>query len=446
MNEAIIENCVVRSEVGSGRKGLVLIAVLWVVVVLGVIVAMVGRTTRLDTKICLTRDDELRCKWAGRAGVDTAIAVLNEDSKRSDSLSDLWSRNEADFNDVELGQCIFNVGVIDEAGKLNVNTATEKQLLELPDMTKEIAEAILDWRDKNDSPRSGGAEGGYYENLPYGYKIRNGRFRTIRELLKVRGVTAELLYGEDTNLNGQLDYNERDGDKTEPADDGDDELDRGWMAYLTCYSVERNIDAEGSKRININEDDEDKLAKSLKIEKSHAKWIVENRKKKEYKSIADLISNKSPKEAKGDSKEDPDRAQELDLETFSKIADKITISGKKSMEGKININTAPKIVLAALLGGGDRAEKLAENIITHREGLIGGMESIADVLKAPSMKIDTFKRIANHITTRSDVYTIRCFATAQRGEAAGMTLETETVVDRSKTPCRILYSYQGAGN
>ncbi|MBA7687564.1 hypothetical protein ES703_96028 [subsurface metagenome] len=66
--------------------------------------------------------------------------------------------------------------------------------------------------------------------------------RTIRELLLVRGVTGRLLYGEDTNQNGQLDSNERDGDRSPPDDNEDGRLDKGLIEYLTCYSYDKNVD------------------------------------------------------------------------------------------------------------------------------------------------------------------------------------------------------------
>jgi len=433
-------------RVKAHRKGLVLVAVLWVVVLLTVIVAALGRDNRLDTKVCLAGTEGLRCKWACRAGIETAVAVLNEDLRGSDSLGDLWSENDEDFNDIELEQCFFTVRVVDEASKLNVNRATRKQLLELPNMTEEIADAIIDWRDRNDTPRQGGAERGYYENLRYGYKIRNGWLRTIRELLLVKGVTEELLYGEDTNFNGKLDYNEKDGDESPPLDDKDDELDKGWIAYLTCYSYDKNRDAGGNERININEADENRLEESLQIKKSYAKWIVENRSNNNYRSIADLINKNSPKEPKKDSENDSDEAEPLDLETFSNIADKITVSDREKIPGRININTAPKVVLVALLGGGDTAEQLADEIITYRGTLIGGMQSIAEMMKVKSVEIDTFKKLANYITTRSDVFTVRSFAIASRNGVSGARLETEAVVDRSSTPCKVLYWYQGANN
>ena len=75
-----------------------------------------------------------------------------------------------------------------------------------------------------------------------------------------------------------------------------------------------------------------------------------------------------------------------------------------------------------------------------------GMESIAEVMQMGSMNIDTFKKISNFITTRSDVFTIGCVATADRNGLSGATLETEAVVDRSSTPSKILYWYQGTSN
>jgi len=43
---------------------------------------------------------------------------------------------------------------------------------------------------------------------------------------------------------------------------------------------------------------------------------------------------------------------------------------------------------------------------------------------------------------RSNVFTVRCYATA---DVSGATMQSECVVDRSETPCRILYWYHGAG-
>jgi general secretion pathway protein K len=460
--------------INKNKKALVLVGVLWIVALLTVIATSVGHNSRLDIKASAVRTEELRCKWACRAGIEKAIGVLNEDLRESDCLIDLWSDNDEDFNNISLERCWFSVKVIDESSKLNINTVTKQQLLELPFMEEDIADAIIDWRDGDDTPSTAGVEGGYYENLPIGYTIRNGPFKTIRELLMVKGVTEELLYGEDTNFNGLLDYNEQDGDDSPPVDNRDDVLDVGWIAYLTCYSYDNNVDAEGNQRVNINQANERQLQNSLEISRPQAQWIIQRRQNNNFTSIADLLDNSSSQQSQQSSQQsqqnpqqsqqnpqqsqqNPQQSQQnpqqgsqqtepVDTQTFYQIADKITVDSASQIPGRININTASKWVLVALLGGSEADEQTAENIVAYRAGLVDGMHSIAELMSAGLINSQTFRQIANNITTRSDVFAIRCFATADRGGVNGTTLQTEVVVDRSQSPYTTLYWYQGAGN
>jgi DNA uptake protein ComE-like DNA-binding protein len=268
--------------------------------------------------------------------------------------------------------------------------------------------------------------------------------------LLVKGVTEELFYGEDTNLNGKLDYNERDGDASPPMDDGDDELDPGWIEYLTCYSYDNNKDASGNTRVNINTADQNELQTSLGLSRSNARWIVENRNNRQYQSIADLLvtqsSSTTGSKTGGSSRGAQDAGSPLDSQTFYQIADRITVASGGKVSGKVNINTASDFVLAALLGGGDEAEQIAGSIVNYRNNLAAGIESIAEVLQAGLMSTDTFKSVVNYLTTRSDVYTIRSFSTASRGSNSGATVQTEVVVDRSANPCEVLYWYEGVSN
>src|SRR5207253_3613271 len=109
----------------------------------------------------------------------------------------------------------YRFGVTDEAGKLNLNAlvaldptgkVAHDVLILLPNMTEEIADAIIDWIDADDEPRANGAESDYYSGL--GYRCKNGPLDTLEELLLVRGVTPQLLFGSDTNRNGKMDANE----------------------------------------------------------------------------------------------------------------------------------------------------------------------------------------------------------------------------------------------
>jgi len=439
-------------------RAFALVAVLWVTALLIIIVTVAAKTVQLDSRLSRAAGENVRGKWALRGGFEKAVAMLNDDPIASDSLNDSWAdgeedeeddiesdqeevdrqysdlwiegEEEEDLDEIELGKSMLSIKVTDEAGKLNINTATKDQLMLLPNMTTEIVAAIIDWRDTDNEAQNDGAEADYYNSLHYIYNIRNGKFETVRELLLVKGVTEELFFGEDTNLNGKLDYNECDGEERLPIDNGDDVLDKGWIAYLTCYSYDNNKDGQGNKRININEADEKKLTEELEIKKAYAKWIVDNRK---HDSIASLINKNTKNE---DKNEDSDQAREMDMKTFLEIADKICVNTDERIEGLININTAPKKVLECLLNGD---EKLASSIIAYRKSLEGGMESIAELLKMEDMKIDTFKNIANSVTVRSNVFTINCKSTSTVTSAL---YRGQVVVDRGPDQTKILYWHQ----
>ena len=120
-------------------------------------------------------------------------------------------------------------------------------------MTNELADAILDFIDSDDTSRSYGCESAYYSGLQPAYSAKNSPLESLDELLLVRGVTATLLYGEDFNRNGMLDPNENDGDASWPPDNADGALQLGWSAYLTVYGREKNTRWDGTNRININD-------------------------------------------------------------------------------------------------------------------------------------------------------------------------------------------------
>lgn len=437
------------------RGGLVLITVMWAIMLMAVIVAVTARAGRFDTRITAQAGDRIRGRWACSSGVEMAIAMLNDDPRQSDSLGDMWSDSEIELEDILLDGAVCSMKIVDEMGKLNINTASKEQLLNLEYMTEEIAAAIIDWRDQDSSPSTKGAEDAYYRSLTVGYKARNGPFRTVRELLKVRGITDELLYGEDTNLNGQLDYNECDGDDTAPGDNNDDVLDQGWVAYMTCYSYGNNKDGDQQDRVNINTASETDLTSKLEIRRSYAKWIVENRKDDNnngggnpnggeggdgnnedgtLECISDLIDKNSPKEASGS---DSDEAQKMDLDTFKRVADKMTITDDNQIMGLINVNTASREVLKALFEG-DQA--MADNVITYRTGLVSGIETVGKLLEVQSMKVETFKKIAKSVTTRSNVFRVTCNVVTSR---TGAVHESVAVIDRDREPCEILYLHQG---
>jgi type II secretory pathway component PulK len=172
----------------------------------------------------------------------------------------------------------FRHGVTDEAGKINLNALlaldrgqgnlAKQILMDLPNMTDEISDAILDWLDPDDTPRANGAESDYYQSQSPAYSAKNGPLDSLEELLLVRGVTPQLLFGNDRNRNGALDAGE---------DDGGGQVDMGWSAYLTVYSREPNIDSQGNARVWVNDPDLNNLATNLSstsVDPNLANYII----------------------------------------------------------------------------------------------------------------------------------------------------------------------------
>src|SRR5262249_2315039 len=158
----------------------------------------------------------------------------------------------------------YRLGLTDESGKINRNLLQQlagtrgntayNMLMMFPNMTDDIANSMLDWLDADQTPRSNGAEDETYSGGMPSYRARNGPIDSIDELLLVKGVTLQMLFGNDKNRNGKLDDGE---------DDGTGVFDPGWAGYLTINSREQNLDSQGNPRIWINDTDLNNLYNSL---------------------------------------------------------------------------------------------------------------------------------------------------------------------------------------
>ncbi len=143
-------------------------------------------------------------------------------------------------------------GLVDEASKLNINTATRPMLMLLPNMTDELADAIMAWkRSATAQTAATGNADSVYASLTPPRRNKGGSFESVDELRLVDGATLDLLIGEDTNRNGALDENEDDGEQTAPRDNQDGQLQAGYLEYLTVYTRQPNTKADGSRRFSV---------------------------------------------------------------------------------------------------------------------------------------------------------------------------------------------------
>lgn len=185
-------------------RGIALLLVIWVVAALTLIALALSIITRSEAfsahRFCETAAN--RC--LAEAGVEKAFAELSYRLMHRVERS-AWKADGSSYV-FELGGGRCRVSVSDEAGKLNLNTMTDKNKIILknilvtvagvaPDAANVIADSVLDWKEPDNLRRTYGTDDEYYLSLPDPYKPRHAPFESLDELLLVRGMNADILYG-----------------------------------------------------------------------------------------------------------------------------------------------------------------------------------------------------------------------------------------------------------
>ncbi len=408
------------------RHGSVLIVTIWVVLVLAGLALVFARSMRVAASVSANEVAglEAECLAAGaleyvKAKLVAAQTAQSTTSDTSDSYKGMevgsgyfWVLRSNLENDRE-----FDYGLTDEAGKINLNSASLEMLLKLPGMTSELAASIIDWRDTDSDVTTGGAEDEYYLLRPQPYHCKNAPLETVEEVLLIKGASAELLYGEDTNLNGVLDAHENDGDLSAPADNRNGRLDAGFYDYVTVYSAEANTDSEGSARININGASARKELQTALQEVSSEDRALEIMSRvstgASYTSIIDFCFRAG-----------------LTHEELEALADRITTSSAQTLTGLVNVNTASKEVLLCLPG---LEERDVEVLLSYRSAH-QTLDSIAWVTKVLTQEKAT--GIGSYITTRSSQYSADILGVAHNGRAYK---RYKAVIDMQGTSPRVAY-------
>lgn len=185
-------------------RGVVLVIVLWIITILmtiGMSMSYLSRTELLSTQTHL-RDTEYR--YYALAGIEKAkIEITYQAIKSGQQDETIWRFDGTPYT-IKIGNGMADVRIINESGKIDINTANEDILKNLlinygieEAQATSIVDAIMDWKDPDDIPRPKGAESDYYQSLPKPYKAKNAPFESVDELIHVKGITKEILYGSD---------------------------------------------------------------------------------------------------------------------------------------------------------------------------------------------------------------------------------------------------------
>ncbi len=209
----------------SNQKGAALILVLWAVVLLTAIVTEFVFFMRTEANIARNFKEETEAYYAALAGIELAKEeILSAKAQQMhlkesgelilDEKGEPASGEKKPERKGALGNSVYSYAIIDEDRKININAATLEQLRQIfrnsgveDSEIDTIIDSILDWRDPDNLHRLNGAEEDYYQSLPKPYSCKDGPFDTVEELLMVKGIKPEMLFGsKDSKYKGVSEY------------------------------------------------------------------------------------------------------------------------------------------------------------------------------------------------------------------------------------------------
>ena len=214
-------------KLNSNQSGIALMIVLWVLVLLMALATEFAFSMKMEVNTTRNYKEDTESYYLAKAGINLALAELLKDAsfhsihdehgwvtgkgkstKTPSADEEAPTESEGVFDivnrtDIELGNGSITYTIIDENGKISINSASKiilNKLLAYSGVKEKleqdtISDSILDWIDSNKNHRLNGAEDDYYRTQSPPYLAKNGKIETLSELLKIRGITEEIFYG-----------------------------------------------------------------------------------------------------------------------------------------------------------------------------------------------------------------------------------------------------------
>jgi general secretion pathway protein K len=197
--------------VRRAQPGFALLLVLWGLLLIGLIAAAFLRETRLGTTFARTTVENAKAEQLAEAGVQRAFLGLLDDNPAT-----AW-RADGRVYRIALGEGAVAVRVVDEGGKIDLNHADAAALGRLfraagvePNAARNLADAVLDYADRDAVRRAAGAEDPDYAGAGSKHAAKNAPFERKEELLNVLGMTRAIydsvapgvtVYGGENEIN-----------------------------------------------------------------------------------------------------------------------------------------------------------------------------------------------------------------------------------------------------
>ena len=191
------------------RRGVALLATLWLVVAIATLTLAVARGSRTRRLSTANAAEALHARAAAEAGIDHAVARLArllEDGASAGArdprlLLDPWAGTlaAASLDTTRLGGATYVVRVADAGTRLDVDAASDAELrallrgLRVDDAAAaRLTARLLDWRDADDVPRAGGAERAAYLDAEAPLLPPNHDLASVGDVRHLLGVDAAL--------------------------------------------------------------------------------------------------------------------------------------------------------------------------------------------------------------------------------------------------------------
>ena len=142
----------------SDRRGSVLIVTMWVIIALTGLVLVLSYHMRVEAVAVANRRAQSQADAAEQGAEQFLLSVVDTEMTTPGSMQSILMEERW------IGDCRFWVlkpdpdnkqelhyGMIDEAGKLDLNSASVNMILMFPSMTQDVADCIYDWRTTGDT-------------------------------------------------------------------------------------------------------------------------------------------------------------------------------------------------------------------------------------------------------------------------------------------------------
>jgi general secretion pathway protein K len=200
----------------TNQSGMALVLTLLIISFLVAMTMQLLITVDRQLAAATAQRDQVRLDAMVLGGLNLVRAALVADQQDNtfDGPHDAWARFDPDRLNTLAGDIELHISVVDLTGRLQVNALADttkesyralwlrfllsgRFVIKDQEEAEGLLDALGDWIDQDDEPRTQGAEEEYYRSLPTPYGCRNGPMIAPEELLLVKGMTPAILYGDE---------------------------------------------------------------------------------------------------------------------------------------------------------------------------------------------------------------------------------------------------------